>query len=301
MKKRWWMLLLIGVITVGAVSINREPTPETVTTTLLTTGRVEQTISCTGVVESAKATNVSLPIACVIEKLCVKEGDRVEEGAVLATIDKEATLATLGEGPERVMLAAMAEEITAPNSGVVIGVNAIEGALLEKGMPCILLALEQDLQVRICLREKDLKVLEPGMVVRLTGDGFARSVYSGVLSEIAAAARTDTTAGTIIEGVVKLDEGESDTSLRLGLTARVTVVTSVTESGLLVPHEAVLNDGEGYYVYLLRDGCAYRQNIQVAGQVADGVLLADQSLEGQKVIRQPSKTIQNGMAVEEAS
>ena len=299
MKKRWWFFLLAGVVAVGAVTINGEPTPETVTTVVLTAGRVEQTVSCTGVVESGKATKISLPITCVIRSVGVKEGDRVEQGDILATIDKEATLATMGEESQRIALAAIDEKITAPNSGVVVAVNAVEGVPLEQGMPCVVMSLEQDLQVRICLREKDLKVIQPGMVVRLTGDGFARSVYSGVLTEISAAARTDTTSGTIIEGVVKFDEGESDTSLRLGLTARATVVTSVTETGLLVPHEAVLNDGDGYYVYLLRDGCASRQNIQVVGQVATGILLADRTLEGQTVICHPSKTLRDGMAVEE--
>lgn len=300
MKKRWWFFLLAGVVVVGAVTINREPTPETVTTAVLTAGRVEQTISCTGMVESGKTTKISLPITCVIRSIGVKEGDRVEQGDVLATIDKEATLAILEEGSHRAVLAAMDEKITAPSSGVVVAVSAVEGVPLEQGIPCLVLSLEQDLQVRICLREKDLKVIQPGMVVRLTGDGFARSVYSGVLTEISAAARTDTASGTIVEGVVKFDEGESDTSLRLGLTARATVVTSVTEAGLLVPHEALLNDGDGYYVYLLRDGCAYRQNIQVAGRVAAGILLADRSLEGQTVICHPSKTLRDGMAVEES-
>lgn len=300
MKKRWWFFLLAGVVVVGAVTINREPTPETVTTAVLRAGRVEQTISCTGMVESGKTTKISLPITCVIRSIGVKEGDRVEQGDILATIDKEATLATMGEESQRIALAAIDEKITAPSSGVVVAVSAVEGVPLEQGMPCVVMSLEQDLQVRICLREKDLKVIQPGMVVRLTGDGFARSVYSGVLTEISAAARTDTASGTIVEGVVKFDEGESDTSLRLGLTARATVVTSVTEAGLLVPHEALLNDGDGYYVYLLRDGCASRQNIQVVGRVAAGILLADRSLEGQTVICHPSKTLRDGMAVEES-
>lgn len=301
MKKRWILVLLVGAIGVGALTLDGDSETVKVTTAVLSSGRVEQTVTCTGVVESAKATGVFLPVPCMIDQVCVKEGDRVKKGDVLAVIDKQATFDTAGNEAVRLQLAAMAEEVTATKNGVVVAVNAQNGMSLEAGIPCVLLALESDLQVRVCLREKDLQVLRKGMTVRLSGEGFSRPLYYGTLTEIAAAARTDTSAGTVVDGVVKLDEGQSDDSLRLGLTARATVVTAVTEQGIVVPHEAVLSDSQGYYVYLLRDGCARRKNIAVAGQVADGVLLAEQSLEGQTVICQPGKITEEGIAVQEVA
>lgn len=301
MKKRWLWVLLAGVIAIGALTIDRGTEPVKVTTTLLKAERVEQTVTCTGVVESAKATGVFLPIPCVIKQVCVKEGDRVKQGDVLAVVDKQATFETAGDDAVRMHLAAMAEEVTAAQNGIVIGVNAVEGVPLEPGMPCVLLALERDLQVRVCLREKDLQVIRQGMLVRLSGDGFSRMAYTGLLTDISAAATTDTGAGTIVEGIVKLEAGQRDASLRLGLTARATVVTEVTESGVLVPHEAVLSDEEGTYVYLLKDGCAARQNLKVVGQVAKGVLLADSSLEGERVICNPGDISQSGVMAEEAT
>jgi len=299
MKKRWILVLLVGAIGVGALTLDGDSETVKVTTAVLSSGRVEQTVTCTGVVESAKATGVFLPVPCMIDQVCVKEGDRVKKGDVLAVIDKQATFDTAGNEAVRLQLAAMAEEVTAPESGVGVGVNALGGAPTEMGIPCVLLALERDLQVRICLREKDLQVIRQGMPVRLSGDGFTRQVYTGSLADISAAARTDTGAGTIVEGVVKLDAGQVDTSLRLGLTARATVVTAVTEAGVLVPHEAVLSDEEGAYVYLLKDGCAVRQNLKVMGQVAAGILLTDRSLEGQKVICNPTQIQKENMMVQE--
>lgn len=299
MKKRWVLLLLALSVAVGAVALSGPSESMKVTTTMLRATRVEQTISCTGVVESAESTGVSLPFPCVMKRVEVKEGTRVKKGDLLAVVDKQATADSLGEESQRLVLAATAERITAPQDGVVIAVNAQEGVMLEQGMPCVLLALEKDLQVRVNLREKDLQVLRQGQTVRLSGDGFARPMYYGRLTEIAAAARTDTGAGTVVDGVVKLDEGQSDDSLRLGLTARAAVVTAVTEQGLVVPHEAVLNDAQGYYVFLLRAGHAQREPISVVGQVATGVLLSDLSLEGETVICQPGKIIEDGLPVQE--
>jgi len=301
MKKRWMLVFLAGAVALGVWLLGNGTEPVQVNTTVLKAERVEQTVVCTGVVESAKATGVFLPVPCIVKEVNVKEGSRVKKGEVLAVIDKRATFETAGNDVTRMYLAAMAEEITAPESGVVVAVNALAGAPTEAGTPCVLLALERDLQVRLCLREKDLQVIKQGMPVRLTGEGFSRSMYYGTLTEISSAARTDTSAGIMVEGVVTLDEGQRDDSLRLGLTARATVVTKVNESGVLVPHEAVLSDEKGRYVYLLKEGCAVRQAVEVAAQVKDGVLLADRSLVGQTVINNPDKIHQSGMAVEEAA
>ncbi len=300
MKKRWIAVLLVGLFGIGMLFMNRGSEPVKVNTVVLTAGRVEQTVTCTGVVESAKATGVFLPVACLMEQVGVKEGDRVEKGTLLAKVDKKATLERAENEAVRIALAAMPEEVTAPGAGIVVGVSAVEGAFAETGTPCVLLALEQDLQVRICLREKDLQVMQQGMAVRLSGDGFSRTAYTGSLQEISAVARTDTGAGTMVEGIVQLDEGQVDASLRLGLTARATVITQVTEQGVLIPHEAVLTDDEGTYVYLLKNGRAERQNLATVGQVAAGVLLEDCALEGATVICEPSKIARDGMIVEEA-
>lgn len=299
MKKRWLCMGVVGLLLIGFLAWQGKGEVVTVTTAEIFTQRVEQTVTCTGVVECAETTGVYLPIGCVIRQVCVKEGERVEQGDVLAVMNKPATLAASEKQEIRIPLAAMEEEITAPGSGVVVAVNVVEGSMLEKGIPCVLLALEQDIQVRIGLREKDLQKIRQGMAVRLFGDGFSRSVYSGTISEISAAARTDTGSGTVVEGVVKLDAGQQDASLRLGLSARATVVTAVTERGLLVPHEAVLNDGKGYYVYLLSDGFARRKDLDVVGQVAAGMLLNDRSLEGKTVICNPAKIPRDGAAVME--
>ena len=301
MKKRWFWLIGIVVAMVGiGVWVNRPVTPPTVKTTALTPTRVEQTVSCNGVVEAVDGVGVFAPVSCCIREVRVAVGQRVKKGDVLIVIENEATYADTGDIPTQVALAAMKEELTAPEDGIVVEVSAEAGETLPFGTPGALLVRPCDLQVRIAIREKDLRVLREGMRVRISGDGLEQTSYTGKLTEISGTASADSSA-TIVEGVVIPDEGQTDDSFRLGLSAKATVITSVIEEGYLVPYEAVLADEQGSYIYILQDGRACMRRVENASQVPYGLLLADDFLANATVIMEPEKVMGDGTVVTEAA
>lgn len=300
MKKRWIWMVAVAIVAVGVgVWVNLPDTPPTVKTTVLTPSRVEQTVSCNGVVEAVDGVGVFAPVSCRIREVCVAEGQRVQKGDVLARIDKEATLADSEDIVTQVALAGMEEELVASDDGIVVEVAAKAGETLTLGTPCAVLVRPCDLQVRIAIREKDLRVLREGMRVRISGDGLEQASYEGELSEIAYTASAGSSA-TMVAGVVTPDAGMADASFRLGLSARATVITSVTEEGYLVPYEAVLADEQGSYIYVLRNGTARLQRVEGAVQVPTGLLLSDTVLAGASVILEPEKVAGDGAAVLEA-
>lgn len=297
MKKKWMIVSVVGLAVVAAVVFSAfQRRPVTVSAITLQPRRVEQTVSCMGVVETADVTVVALPVECVIQQVHVKAGDRVKKGDPLATVDRDATRQTIYDSVSLMALAALPDTITAPCDGTVMEVGAKTQQVLEQGVPCALLAADEDVQIRVAIRERDLRSVRQGMRVRITGDGFEKAAYEGVLTGISSAARTDE-SGTIVEGVVTLLEGAVDTSLRLGLTARAAIVTSVTENGYVVPYEAVQSDKQGSYVYVWEDGVARRQAIDVAAQVAEGILLQDATLASSQVIRDAQPITANGQRI----
>jgi len=297
MKKRWVILSVIGLAIVLTVVLSRvSQRPITVSAITLEPRRVEQTVSCMGVVEVADATVVALPIDCVIQKVNVKVGDRVQKGEVLAVVDKEATRQTLFDSASLMALAALPETVTAPRDGTVMEVGAAAHQILEYGSPCAVLAADEDMQIRIAIRERDLRMVKKGMTVRVTGDGFEKEFYEGILTKISSTARTDD-GGTVVEGLVDLSDGAFDPSLRLGLTAKAAIVTAVTENGYIVPYEAVQSDKDGSYVYVLDNGQTRRQEIAVAAQVAEGILLQDASLATEQVISDAQSITASGQKV----
>ncbi len=300
--KKWWLFFVAAAVAAGGIAlVLGRPSPVvTVDTVRLQPRAVEQKITCTGVVEAAEKQSVSLDVACIIKEVLVEEGQTVEAGTPLVTVDKEASrLAGLaGNGSGALALAAMEDTITADEAGVVLAVNAKAGQPLEAGMPCVVVAPRSALQVRIAIKQKDLRTLEEGMPARVSGDGFRRGAYEGALTEISATAHTVSSGETVVEGVVSLDEGQVDDSLRLGLTAKAAVVVSADEAALVVPYAAVQEDDQGKeYVYVLERGCARRRELQVAEELPTGVLLADEALAGAEIIMDPESVTQDGMLV----
>lgn len=299
--KKWWIVVLAAAVAcVGIGAVTSRPTEAvTVKTMRLEPRKVEQTETCSGAVEAADSVGVFVPTACVLREVAVNKGDTVKAGDVLAYVDKDATrnLGLVSGQKDSLLLAAMGDTLTAPQDGVVIRVDGQTGGTLEAKTPCVVLAPRSSLQVRIAIREKQLRTLKEGMAVRVTGAGFTGKSYDGILTEIASTART--VAGeTVVEGVVALRPDQLDDSLRIGLTAKAAVVTSSTPEGIVVPYEAVREDEDNKeYVYVLQDGIAVRQTLDVKAEVADGLLLKDTALAGAEIILRPDLVPADGAAV----
>ncbi len=239
MKKRW-IFLTVCVVAVAAFSVTRntEAEPVTVNTTILQASVVEQTVTCNGVVESQQALGVYPPLACVIEEVLVETGQQVMAGEPLALIDKEASknvqLSNNRVG-DALALTTMPAVITAPEDGIVLSVEVTAGMVADTAVPCVTMAARDDLQVRVLIREKFLPSLDVGQAVRVSGAGFDKKVYYGHLSEISSSASSTVTSGErTVEGVIALDEGQADASMRLGLSAKAKVIISTVEDGIII-------------------------------------------------------------------
>ncbi len=297
MKKRWWIGLAAVLGTaVTAVVVNARPAaPVTVQTVTVTAQRVEHTVTCSGVVECGGQSGVFAPVSCVIGEVKAQVGQRVKQGDVLAVIDREATGERIEDPAQRMVLAAMEEELTAPQDGVVTAVTATVGKELAQGTPCAVIAPDRDVQVRIAIRERDLPSLKTGLSVRVTGDGFKKAQYKGTLTDIAATAQSGN-SGTVVEGVITLEEGQVDASLRLGLSAKACIVTGVRQEAVLLPYEAVLTEGERSYVYVVEDGIAKQKEVTMKAQLGEGILIQEDLL-GLQVVTNPESIAADDAAV----
>lgn len=298
MKKRWIFLCLAVAAVVVGWSRGGTPEPTPVTVVRLTRQDVEKTVSCSGTVQAGSTLAVTMETGCVLEWVEAQAGQAVTAGEALAQVNKSASRGRQTERAlEALALAAMEETVCAPADGILMSVDGREAEWLPAGKALATLAPLSGLEIRVMIPEKQLRQVRTGQTVRVQGDGFAKKVYTGVLSRIAAAGTVSTTGDTAVEGIVTLDAGQADASLRLGLTARAEIVTAVTE-GLLLPYEAVQEDARGVeFVYLAENGQVVRHDLSETAELKTGVLIAADSLEGKQLILSP-QSLAEGMAVD---
>ena len=293
-----WMLLLTamavgGILFYDTATANNAVTVETVT---LTRQTVRETVICGGTVTAADGVEIYAPMPCVAGQIEVEVGDRVEQGDVLFTVDRTATLAMavnagISQGQTVAASASLPEMVTAPASGVISAVSAVSGEMLSSDTPCMVLSEGDGVQVSVAIRENTLSRVTVGQEVTVSGVAFDKASYKGYISEIAPSARSrvgSTGSETVVDAVVRLADGEADDSLLLGLTAKAAVTVATCEDVLLVPYDCLAQDDSGEeYVYCVRDGIAGRTAVTVSKELPEGVLVEGGVTDGDVLVCAP--------------
>ncbi len=308
MKKKYVWLIVLTLTAISGILLGGYLTktpPVEVRVVTLQPQLVEQTVSCSGKIEAAKSQNVYLDMPCVAGEVYVQAGQEVEQGDVLFTVDVDATKQVLaqagGLGVSQIADEAIAKEVTATVSGVVSTLNVTPGSLTDTSKPCAVIASSDTRRVKIAVREQDLQKVAIGQRVTVTGSGFRKDSYTGVLTELASSARQQlvgTVTETVVDAVVMLDQDQMDASLRVGLNAKAAVQVSSIPDALVVPYECVLQDEEGdEYVYAYADGRAVRRVFVSGEEWSTGFHVVSGLQTGDRIILDPEKVSGDGAPV----
>ena len=138
---------------------------------------VEQTVVCTGTVESADSRNLYLDTPCIAGQVFFSAGQKVNKGDVLFTVDVDATkdaLAAVGSSglggiSGEALEGLIQKEVTAPVTGVLTALNIKTGTLSDSAKPCAVISSSESLQIKVAVREKDLKSIAIGQSVQVSG------------------------------------------------------------------------------------------------------------------------------------
>ncbi len=264
-----------------------------VTVTAVKEITVEDTVVCAGTVKQADGVEVAVDVPCVAGDVLVKEGDRVQAGDALITVDRTATLALavsagLPSSQTAAASAALPETVTAPQSGVVSAVHVKKGDTLSTEKPCVVLGEDGGVHIAVTVRENMLPRLAVGQRVTVTGVAFERKAYTGTLTSIAKSARSrvsGTTAETVVDAVVTLDAGQADASLLPGLNAKATVAVAKRDRVTVVPYESITQTEEGKpAVYCVQNGKAFRREVITGEEHAEGMEILSGVRQGEWVV-----------------
>ena len=241
--------------------------------------------------------DVTSALPLVLSEFEVEEGDHVEVGDVIARVDRKASetfISSLGKVSQLAAATAslstamslIPEEITADRSGTVIS-TARAGAAVESGTS-IAIAGTDSLVLTSAVSELNIARIQPGQPVEFTLSAYPNDVFTGTVSKIAGSARSQY-SGAVLETVVDVLISPDSTDPRLcsGLTADVRFQLSDPRKICVLPYNAIGQDEEGEYVYLLEDGAAVKHKIFTGAEFSDGTEVIKGATINDKVFLDP--------------
>lgn len=242
--------------------------------------------------------DVTSALPLVLSEFEVEEGDHVEVGDVIARVDRKASetfISSLGKVSQLAAATAslstamslIPEEITADRSGTVIS-TARAGAAVESGTSIATIAGTDSLVLTSAVSELNIARIQPGQPVEFTLSAYPNDVFTGTVSKITGSARSQY-SGAVLETVVDVLISPDSTDPRLcsGLTADVRFQLSDPRKICVLPYNAIGQDEEGEYVYLLEDGAAVKHKIFTGAEFSDGTEVIKGATINDKVFLDP--------------
>ena len=242
--------------------------------------------------------DVTSALPLVLSEFEVEEGDHVEVGDVIARVDRKASetfISSLGKVSQLAAATAslstamslIPEEITADRSGTVIS-TAGAGAAVESGTSIATIAGTDSLVLTSAVSELNIARIQPGQPVEFTLSAYPDDVFTGTVSKIAGSARSQY-SGAVLETVVDvlISPDSTDPRLLSGLTADVRFQLSDPRKICVLPYNAIGQDEEGEYVYLLENGAAVKHKIFTGAEFSDGTEVIKGATINDKVFLDP--------------
>jgi membrane fusion protein, multidrug efflux system len=264
-----------------------------------------QGITAVGSLRSDESITLRPEVAGRISAIAFREGERVAKGAPLVRLDPSVTEAEAQQARANLTLAkakytraidlekkgfisgqardeaennlrvseaivAVAEAklskltITAPFSGI-IGLRSVSvGDYVKEGADMVNLEAVDTLKVDFRVPEIYLSQVRVGQTLQLTLDAMPGKNYEG---NVFAINPLIDAAGRSV--VIRAQVRNQGTVLRPGMFTRVRLLTKDAQDSLVLPEQAIVPQGDEWYVYRVVDGKAQRTKVEI-GQRRDG-------------------------------
>lgn len=215
-------------------------------------GSIKTWLSTTGVVKPQSRLEIKPPINGRIEKILVKEGDKVKVGQVLALISSTERVALLDaallQDTETVKYWQGVYNTTpllAPIDGEVIV------KVVEQGQTVVdrdvVLVLSDRLIVQAEVDETDIGKVKKGRAAVISLDAYPDMKINGKVDHVYYEARL--VRNVTIYNVDILPETIPE-DFRSGMSANIEIIQNSKDNILLIPHKAVQEDAKGKYVLI---------------------------------------------------
>jgi len=208
-----------------------------------------------------------------IESRLLENGTSARKGFLAAEADyklaqvtaeaAEKRLHVLGFTEQRVKEVSGAHEIhptvmlTAPIAGKIVASKAILGSVVDQATEILTIIDPRTLWAEAGVYEKDLAKVKVGQKVEIAVPAYPGKVFQGTVSHIGDLVDEETRTIT-----VRTEVANGDLQLKPGMFTDVCVLQNGTESMVLVPSDAVLEEGQRRIVFVKQNDGFVRKEVE---------------------------------------
>jgi HlyD family secretion protein len=192
-------------------------------------------------------------------------------------------------------------EIRSPVDGAVFRVPQENEAAIATGSALIELADPQALEVVVDVLSSDAVQIQAGARARLHHfgggrelEGRVRRVEPSAFTKVSALGVEEQRVNVIIDFVSPPAEWRS---LGDGYRVDARIVIFAADNALTVPVGSIFRDGAGWAAFVIRDGVARKQPIELTRRSSTEALLTKGLAPGERVILYPAERVQDGTKV----
>lgn len=204
-------------------------------------GEIRVTVTSTGIVQPEGRIEMKPPVPGRIERVLVREGQKVRRGQIIAWMSSteraallDAARAVSSEEYKRFQEYYKATPIVAPVSGTIILRNVEPGQTVAPAD--VLLVVADRLQVVAKVDETDIARIAVGTLTEIVLDAYPQQLIEGRVNAIAFEAKT---VNNVTTYDVEVAPQAQPAFMRSGMTANVTFILKKKEDVLTLPLAAI--------------------------------------------------------------
>jgi len=187
-------------------------------------------------------------------------------------------------------------EIKAPFAGVV-GLRMVSvGDYVREGQDIVNLEAIELLKVDFRVPEIFLKEISVGQPLQLTLDAVPNKIYAGQV--LAINPLLDANGRSI---VIRAAVKNTGATLRPGMFARVSLLSSQVQNGLTIPEQALIPVGDDVFLFKIADGRALRTKVEIGQRTTGFVEIVRGLAAGDVVVIAGQPKLRDGAAVKIAT
>lgn len=202
--------------------------------------------------------------------------------------DAQAQLqAQIGIGADR-----PAEMVRATTPGIVMAVNAAPGQPLPANTVLASIVPRDHLLIQLGLEPEDAVRVRPGIIVSLRSPQNPAIMFTARIAAVDASADPKSRLVNAIASIPPADTA----NLTLGMVLQATIQMP-PRSGVVLPHDALMNDGAGSFVYVVNKGIAHRRPVRIAFSTDHQAMVTQGLSPGEAVVIAGNSQLSDGTPV----